>query len=297
MIPKVSDLQNKLARPTRRKFLQHLGRGCFFGGVGTLGYAYGIEPHWIEVVRQPLAIAHLPENLVGRRVVQISDIHVGESIGDDFLIQALAGLSKLQPDLIVMTGDYMTSHQGEQVDHTLQVLQSLPKAPLGRLAVLGNHDYGQNGNHLQTAYRLANGLRDLGIQVLRNEVTEVAGLQVAGLDELTSGQCMIEATLGQLDPLRSMLALCHNPDAADTPQWQNFQGWILAGHTHGGQCRLPGFGPPITPVWNKRYTAGTFQLSGNRQMYINRGLGYIRRVRFNCRPEVTLFTLERAHTV
>jgi predicted MPP superfamily phosphohydrolase len=133
--------------------------------------------------------------------------------------------------------------------------------------------------------------------VLRNEVTDVAGLQLAGLDELLLGQCLIARTMRQLDPQRPMLALCHNPDAADRAGWADFQGWILAGHTHGGQCKLPGFEPPITPTWNKRYTAGAFPLSGNRQMYINRGLGYFRRVRFNCRPEVTLFTLERDETV
>ncbi len=262
--------------------------------MGALGYAYGIEPHWIDVVRQPLPIAHLPDHWAGRRIVQISDIHVGESVADSYMTHALASIADLQPDMIAITGDFMTSRQDEQVDHTLEVLQHLPPAPLGRFAILGNHDYGRNGDYWKTAENLTDGLDDIGVQVLRNEVTDVDGLQLAGLDELLFQRCLIKPTLRQLDPQRAMLALCHNPDAADQPGWEDFQGWILAGHTHGGQCRLPGFNPPITPVWNKRYTAGAFQLSGNRQMYINRGLGYFRRVRFNCRPEVTLFTLEQA---
>ncbi len=283
-------------RPTRRKFLRRAVGGCLLGSVSALGYAYGIEPHWIDVVRLPLPIAHLPDDLVGRRLVQISDIHVGDSVDDQYLAQVLADLAGLQPDMIAITGDFMTCDRGEQVNHTLEVLEHLPPAPLGRFAILGNHDYGRGGRYFQTASRLSRGLADLDVQVLRNKVLDVAGLQLAGLDELLLGQCLIRPTLWHLDPQRPMLALCHNPDAVDRPGWEDFQGWILAGHTHGGQCRLPGFNPPITPVWNKRYTSGAFQLSGNRQMYINRGIGYFRRVRFNCRPEVTVFTLERAAT-
>ena len=241
-----------------------------------------------------MPIAHLPNDLVGRRLVQISDIHVGESVSDDYMIQSLASLADLQPDMIVMTGDFMTSFGDEHVEHALDVLQHLPSAPLGILAVLGNHDYGHQWGHDKIAQRLTSGLLDLGVRVLRNEVTDIAGLQVAGIDELLAMRCLIGPTMSQLDPQRSMLALCHNPDAADQAGWDNFQGWILAGHTHGGQCKLPGFAPPITPVWNKRYTSGAFQLNGNRRMYINRGLGYFYRVRFGCRPEVTLFTLERS---
>ncbi len=282
------------ATPTRRKFLRRAVRGCLVGGAGALGYAYAIEPHWIDVVHRPLPIAKLPKTLVGRRLVQLSDIHIGGTVSDGYMRDALAGIASLQPDIIAMTGDYMTSNGGEEVDHALSIFQSLPETPLGRYAVLGNHDYGRGGLYMKTAKRFTDGLNDLDIRVLRNEVIDLLGLQLAGLDEFLFQRCMIGPTLNQLDPERAMLTLCHNPDAADQDGWQNFKGWILSGHTHGGQCKLPGFDPPITPVFNKRYTAGEFRLSGNRQMYINRGLGYLRRVRFNCRPEVTVFTLEQA---
>lgn len=280
--------------PTRRKFLRRAVRGCLYGGTAALGYAYAIEPHWIDVVRRPLPIANLPEKLVGSRLVQVSDIHIGGTVSDSYMRQALAGLAELQPDMIAMTGDYMTSEGDDQVGHALEILESLPRTNLGTYAVLGNHDYGRSGSFWRTARRFSAGLRDLGIEVLRNDVVEVEGLQIAGLDEFLFERCMTKLTLQQLDADRAMLTLCHNPDAVDKPGWEDFQGWILAGHTHGGQCKLPGFNPPITPVFNKRYTSGEFQLTGNRRMYINRGLGYLRRVRFNCRPEVTLFTLQQA---
>lgn len=81
-----------------------------------------------------------------------------------------------------------------------------------------------------------------------------------------------------------------NPDAVARPIWSGYRGWILSGHTHGGQCKPPGFAPPLLPVANKRYTAGEFDLKDGRHLYINRGLGYLIRARFNARPEITAFT-------
>ena len=93
---------------------------------------------------------------------------------------------------------------------------------------------------------------------------------------------------------RPAVVLCHNPDACDLPGWRDFQGWVLSGHTHGGQCRPPFLPPPLLPVKNPRYTAGTIALGEHRTLYINRGLGHLLKVRFNARPEVTIFTLEKA---
>src|SRR5262249_53635838 len=100
-------------------------------------------------------------------------------------------------------------------------------------------------------------------------------------------------TLRSLDDGRAALVLCHNPDAADEPVWAGYQGWILSGHTHGGQCKPPFLDPPLLPVRNKRYTAGCFDLGDGRTLYINRGLGYLGGVRFGMRPEITVFSLTR----
>jgi predicted MPP superfamily phosphohydrolase len=69
---------------------------------------------------------------------------------------------------------------------------------------------------------------------------------------------------------------------------------VLAGHTHGGQCKPPLLPPPVTYLRNRRYSAGEVDLGGGRKMYVNRGLGYVQKVRFNARPEITLFTLVAA---
>ncbi len=88
--------------------------------------------------------------------------------------------------------------------------------------------------------------------------------------------------------------LSHNPDSVDHAPWHGYQGWILAGHTHGGQCKPPFLPPPLIPVKNPRYTSGRIPLAHGRDLYISRGVGYTLRVRFNVRPEITLFTLTPA---
>ena len=90
------------------------------------------------------------------------------------------------------------------------------------------------------------------------------------------------------------VVLSHNPDVQDLPMWNGVRGWVLAGHTHGGQVKPPFLPPPVLPVKNKRYTSGAFDVGPGRMMYINRGLGFLVQVRFDVRPELTLFTLTRA---
>jgi predicted MPP superfamily phosphohydrolase len=186
----------------------------------------------------------------------------------------------------------MTCHGNEQVDRALEAIEALPAAPLGRFAVLGNHDYGDYWRQYGAADQLVDGLGKLDVRVLRNESADVAGLQLAGVDDLWSRDFRPGQAVAGLDASRPAIALCHNPDGVDRPGWGDFRGWILAGHTHGGQCKPPFLPPPLLPVSNRRYVAGEYSLSDGRRLYINRGLGHLARVRFNCRPEVTVFTLE-----
>jgi predicted MPP superfamily phosphohydrolase len=124
-------------------------------------------------------------------------------------------------------------------------------------------------------------------------LTEVSGLQIVGLDDLWAKRFDLETPMAALDPARAALVLSHNPDTVDLAGWGAYNGWVLAGHTHGGQCRPPFLPPPLLPVKNRRYTAGEFYLSGGRRMYISRGVGHLLQVRFNARPEITLFHLDR----
>jgi predicted MPP superfamily phosphohydrolase len=279
-------------RPTRRRFLKRTATAALTLGLPTGAYAWRIEPHWVHVVRRDLPIAHLPADLAGRTLAQISDLHAGPVVDPGYLAHALRMVNRLNPDLVAVTGDFMTSVGGEEIGTALRAMEHLKPGRLGTVAVLGNHDYGMDWQKdLATGDRLARGLRDLGFIVLRNGSTEVAGLTISGVDDLWGPAFAPKKVLPKLDPARANLVLVHNPDVADLPVWGGYKGWILCGHTHGGQCSAPLFGPPILPVKNKRYTSGAFDLSGGRHLYINPGLGYLRRVRFNVPPEITLFTL------
>jgi predicted MPP superfamily phosphohydrolase len=277
-------------RLTRRRFWG----AAAAGGLGVGLYAGRVEPHWVEVVRRDLPVAGLPASLEGRTLAQISDLHVGPRVDSDYLVACLRRVSEMQPDVVVITGDFVTATGAEHVDEAARVVEQLARPPLGCFAVFGNHDYGLNWSHPEVADRLAARLAGVGVTVLRNSAADVAGLRVVGLEELWSPNFHPGRAREVLAGDGPAVVLCHNPDGADLDVWGRYQGWILSGHTHGGQCKPPFLPPPFVPVSNKRYTAGEFDLGDGRRLYINRGLGHQLRVRFNVRPEITLFRLVRA---
>lgn len=118
-------------------------------------------------------------------------------------------------------------------------------------------------------------------------------MNIIGLDDLWGLNFNPHQVLKNINSNKANLVLCHNPDACDLNIWGNYEGWILSGHTHGGQVQPPFLDPLIVPVKNKKFTAGTIKLSNNRTLYINRALGHLWQVRFNVRPEITLFELTK----
>jgi predicted MPP superfamily phosphohydrolase len=276
-------------RLTRRRFLG----GVLATGVGLGLYTWRIEPHWVDVVHRPLPIAGLPASLEGTTLVQVSDLHVGRTVDSEYLRSALAGIAELEADWIVITGDFMSCFGDEQVDEVARVLESLPNARFGAIGIFGNHDYGTAWRQTFVADLLERRVGDLGVVMLGNAARNFGGLTIAGLDDLWGPRFNPLVVTSGLSPTDANLVLCHNPDVCDMPVWNGYRGWILAGHTHGGQCKPPFLPPPILPVRNKRYTAGEFDVGEGRRLYINRGLGYLKRVRFNVRPEITAFRLCR----
>jgi uncharacterized protein len=285
----------KRTKLTRRQWIKRTVRTLAACGLGTGVYTYWIEPFWVEFVERDLPIANLPRQWAGRTLVQISDIHVGHRVSDDYLIGAFKHVAELQPDVLVFTGDSISLQPdgAPPYDQLEGVLKHLPQGKLATLGVLGNHDYGRGWSEPNVAARLVRLLSDHGMRVLRNQAAIVDELELIGIDELMAGHCDGRAALAS-SSAAARLVLCHNPDAADETFWGDYQGWILAGHTHGGQCKPPFLPPPLLPVNNRRYTAGEFDLFDGRSMYINRGLGHLRRVRFNVRPEVTILRFTSA---
>jgi predicted MPP superfamily phosphohydrolase len=248
------------------------------------------------VVRRDLPIAGLPSILEGRTLVQLSDLHIGPQVDDAYLDYWLRWTADLGPDLVVFTGDYMTSKRDEELGHVARVLEHAPHGKLGTFGIFGNHDYGETYGDRPVGDRLAKVLSGCGVTLLRNAAADVAGLTLVGIDDLW-GPLFREHWRVWPDLERSAerptLVLCHNPDAVDRPIWSGYRGWILSGHTHGGQVKPPFLTPPMLPVDNHNYIAGEYDVGAGRRLYINRGLGHLLRLRFNARPEVTVFTLRQ----
>ena len=279
----------------RRQFLRRGAVTIATTGVAAVGYTWRIEPHWEQVVEQAMPVSGLPEALIGKTIVQLSDLHVGPKVDDGHLVSCFARAAALRPDIVVITGDFLTHvhARGEsQFAHLREVLSHLPKGRLATLGVLGNHDYGRGWSEAAVADRVVAIVERIGVRILRNDTVEVAGLDIAGVDDLWARRADATLALGKRTG-SAAIVLNHNPDALDALPWGGYRGWILAGHTHGGQCKPPFLPPPILPVRNTRYAAGEVNLADGRRLYVNRGLGHLIRVRFNVRPEITSFTLAR----
>jgi uncharacterized protein len=271
---------------TRRRFLL----SAFGAAAAATGYAALVEPFWIDVVHRQLSLPQLPAALRGARLVQLSDVHICSRVSEDFLLSAFGRVKALQPEIVAYTGDFMTlGHDTPQ--RLARLFPRLPKGRLATVGVLGNHDYGEAWRDPTCAAAIVRLADDAGIRILRNEVAHVHGLALIGLDDLWAGRSKPAAALAGVDLTRPNVVLSHNPDSVDVGDWRGYRGWIISGHTHGGQCKPPFLPAPLLPVRNRRYTAGEISLPDGRTLYINRGLGYLHQVRFNVRPEITVFTL------
>lgn len=279
----------------RRTFLRRSFWGLTGLGLSTGLYTWQIEPFWLEFVRLKMPVNHLPDALVGKTLMQISDIHVGKRFDHRFVIDSFRRAKALRPDFVVYTGDYISMTNNEVPYAILEeVLAHVVRGQTGTVGILGNHDYGVNWAQASVADNISEKLVNSGITLLRNEQTEINGLNFIGFDDFWGPNFKPESAIQNLDKTKANIVLCHNPDVCDVDVWSDYDSWILSGHTHGGQCKAPFLTPPMLPVKNKMYSAGKLDLSNGRTLYINRALGHLWQVRFNVRPEITIFELEKA---
>jgi predicted MPP superfamily phosphohydrolase len=283
-----------------------LSRRRFLAGsvisVAALGvYALEIERHVLTTVQKTVLIRNLPTAFHGFKIAQLSDFHYRSYDEPFFIRHAVKSLNALQPDLVAMTGDYITSHRAptrgdvpvglRDADECAEILSGI-RCPL-RFCSLGNHDA-----YLAPAIRER--LRKHGLTPLNNEFTaiDVKGdrLWVAGLADAYFDIPNIATTIPRRKVGEPILLLGHEPDFADTVvEHTSGVDLMLAGHTHGGQVRFPFVPPMLLPAMGDRYVEGLFALGKGTQLYVNRGLGCMHLpIRFNCPPELTLLTLQPA---
>lgn len=276
----------------RRKFIKNTFKGTVGLGLLTGLYTWQVEPFWLEFVEKKMPIHNLPTHLIGKTLMQISDIHVGNRFDYQFIINSFkTAQQQFQPDFVAYTGDYIEYENEEQFEQLKEVLQYAVLGKKGSVAILGNHDYGEEWKDKKIAKQVTRQLEAAGITVLSNSSVNLDGLSFLGLDDLWSPNFHPDRIMNSFTPEKANVALCHNPDVCDLNIWNGYQGWILSGHTHGGQCKPPFLRPPLLPVKNKKYSAGEIDLEDGRTLYINRALGNLLQVRFNVRPEITIFKL------
>jgi predicted MPP superfamily phosphohydrolase len=278
----------------RRKFIKNTLWGSASIGLLTGLYTWQIEPFWLEFVKVKMPVLNLPKDLIGKTVMQISDIHVGNKFDYQYIIDSFKEAKLLKPDFVVYTGDFISYENEEQFEQLKKVMKFAVTGTLGTAGVLGNHDYGGNWLEQDVADTTTEILEDAGISILINQQKEMNGLNIIGIDDYWGMNFNPNKIMSKYDDKKANIVLCHNPDVCDLNIWNNYKGWILSGHTHGGQVKPPFLKPPILPVKNKRYSAGEIDLQDGRIVYINRALGNLFQIRFNVRPEITIFKLSKS---
>ena len=237
----------------------------------------------IEETRHTVTVPYLPESLAGLRMVQLTDLHRSKLTADKVLHQAVELANAAKPDLILLTGDYVTEDTSD-ITPSAQILSKL-QARLGIYAVLGNHDYHADGKAVEHA------LTRNGIQVLPNRsVCLPGGLQIVGLDDDRYKRTDVARAFAQVESAAPTLVLAHNPALVE--KVADRECVVFSGHTHGGQIRVPILtARQIRSIGAKHYQAGWYTV-GKAKLYVSRGLGQVGLpIRFRCRPEISLFTL------
>ncbi|WP_099764772.1 metallophosphoesterase [Chryseobacterium sp. 52] len=278
---------------TRKIFIKRLAQLSVVGLFPAL-YSWQVEPFWVEFVERKLPVKNLPETLEGKTLMQISDLHVGNRFDWNFLIDSFQKAQQFKPDFVVYTGDFVNHGTAEEQEDLKKVMKHAVHGNLATFGILGNHDYGMNWDDTVCSENICDILEDFGIRMLRNSSMETHGLNFIGFEDLWSPNFYPTEVMKKYNPSKANIILCHNPDACDRDIWNGYQGWILSGHTHGGQCRIPGVITPILPVENKKYVSGEIDLQDGRMLYINRAIGHSFQIRFMVRPEITVFTLTQA---
>lgn len=245
----------------------------------------GVEPDRLVVHRISVPISRQTPELDNLKIVALSDVHAGAPhIDREKLGRITETVNRMEPEVVLFLGDLVIHGvpggrfmDPEPAARALGVIQ----ARLAKIAVLGNHDWWFDGPRVRSALEAG------GFRVLENDVLRVdrdgGTLWFAGLADLWTRQPDIDGMLSTVPQGDSVLVLTHNPDVF--PDIPSRVALTLAGHTHGGQVRMPLIGAPIVPsLYGQRYAAGLIEEQG-RRLFVTSGIGTsILPVRFRVPP-------------
>lgn len=268
-----------MSRRDVTKLLAAAGAGVLTGG---LVHGAANERHRVGLTHATLPVSGLPGAFEGLRVALLTDLHLSPIVHADDIAKAVALTLEQKPHLIVLGGDYVTWGHDHFVGPVGELLAPLT-APLGVLAVLGNHDSDDD---------VTAALKRNRFDVLRDERTRIVhrgeALDFVGVRYWTRQASTIAKLIDA--PGNVNILLAHDPRRINEAAELNIP-LVLSGHTHGGQIVLPGIG-----AWNRGFfptMQGTLERE-NSVLFVSRGIGMVYvPVRLNCPPEIAMLTLQR----
>ncbi|BAY80869.1 metallophosphoesterase [Calothrix parasitica NIES-267] len=279
-------------------------------GILSILVVWGLlEPKFIDVEEETAIIPNLPPAWEGKRIGQVTDFQVGMWLDNTGTMRdSIKKLVEEKPAAVLITGDFVyhsLPNASEELSKVTEAIQPLIKANIPTYAVLGNHDYSHKPPIPELGEQVKNTLEGIGVKVLKNQAVKIDSpavqgnnqpLYLVGIGAYVAKNSDVNKALAELPKNSPRVVMMHNPAsfAAFPPQTAPF---AVAGHTHGGQIRLP-----FTPQWSYLSLIKGEEVYGDawiknygeegNNLYVNRGIGFSDvPIRINCVPEVTLFTL------
>jgi predicted MPP superfamily phosphohydrolase len=247
------------------------------------------RPDDFQLEQVEVKISGLDPLFDGYRIVNISDIHLGQWITPKHLEGVVELVNQQEPDLVAITGDFVSYIFDEVASELESSLKKLKPREL-TVATLGNHD------HWLGAHKIREILDKCQIIDLSNDVytlaREGAQLHIAGVDSVMLNKHRLDLVMEKLPEEGPAILLAHEPDFADISSTTGRFSLQISGHSHGGQFIIPGLGTIIRGPHFIKYPLGKYQVK-NMIQYTSRGLGTnVFWFRINCDPEITIFTLK-----
>ena len=275
-----------------------LSRRRFLGGVsiaaaGTFSYAHFIEAELLQTSHATVPLSNSSREPL--KLLHLSDLHASRVVTLDYIGHALSRALTWKPDVICVTGDFVTQRFARATDYIRLLRQLSDAAPC--FATLGNHDggrwSGEHGGYSDITW-ISDALRESRIQLLHNTATQVRirdwPLQFVGIGDTWAANLDVETAFRAVDSKMPTVLLSHNPDEKEAVAARHW-GLMLSGHTHGGQLRVPWLGAtPFAPVRDKRFVSGLHRWN-ERWIHVTKGIGNVYGMRINCPPEISFLTL------
>ena len=248
------------------------------------------KPELFDLVNVDVKIKNLPFTFHNYRIINLTDIHLGQWISPEYLSGVVDYVNSLNPDMITLTGDYVSYILEGYEDDLLDSFKRL-KAKDGKFAVLGNHDHWADADEIRKILKKSN-IVDLSNDVYTLE-KDGEKLNISGVDSLTVGADDFDKVLEKLPSDGASILLVHEPDFAKISSKTGRFDLQMSGHSHGGQLVIPGVKTtPFRCSYSFKYPVGTYKVD-NMIQYTSKGLGTNSFwLRINCKPEITQFYLK-----